>query len=73
MTCDCAARSSADQVFTCPVCSWKTYRALVLMDALQMDLFEDRESVSVSALIGLKCDEEHRAKFVARLSDGLPF
>ena len=74
--CDCSARSSEMRVFICPVCSSKAYRVLLYLDieaGSQMDLFEEEKGVSVSALNELAEFELEQARFVARLSDGLPF
>ena len=68
-------RSSMVRVFTCPVCSSVAYRALVILDAdmkSQMDLFEEGESVSVSASTELLRFEAEQRSFAA-IKDGLPF
>ena len=73
--CDCGLRSQFDRVFTCPVCSSKAYRALVILcaeAASQMDLFEEGEGVSVSALNELSRFEAEQTRFAA-IDDGLPF
>jgi len=75
LECDCASRSGEDNVYTCPVCSSKAYRALCLLSeelAAQLDLFEEGESVSVSAYIALLDEDFEQAKFAA-VEDGLPF
>ena len=76
MECDCALRSKDCDVFTCPICSSKAYRALCFLSSeltSQLDLFEEGESVSVSAYIGLLDEEFEQTKFADHPEDGLPF
>ena len=75
LKCGCARRSSRLRVYTCPICVSAAIRGELEGNALaQLDLFEGRESVSVSALswpTDVELDDE--LENTAAVEDGLPF
>ena len=72
--CGCAKRSSRLRVFTCPVCIAAALRRESALTLVQEELFEGRESVSVSAL-SWPSDMELDAlqETTEAVEDGLPF